>query len=50
MNGSPVVRPSLTTKNCFLGSGLWMLLGEHAGVLTAVKDKAHHRTRAYGPP
>jgi hypothetical protein len=25
-------------------------LGEHAGVLTAVKDKAHDRARAYGPP
>jgi hypothetical protein len=25
-------------------------LGERAGVLTAVKDKARHRTRAYGPP
>jgi hypothetical protein len=25
-------------------------LGERAGVLTTVKDKAHHRTRAYGPP
>jgi hypothetical protein len=25
-------------------------LREHAGVLTAVKDKAHHRARAYGPP